>query len=53
MSSGGAWGRKGAGSAAWRLRVLGMVGGVEARALAGTYDVTVFKVVHVGGAAAA
>lgn len=41
------------GSYEWRLRVLSIDGGVETRALAGTYDVTVFKVVHVGGAAAA
>jgi len=41
------------GSYEWRLRVLSIDGGVETRALAGTYDVTVFKVVHAAGGAGA
>jgi len=41
------------GSYEWRLRVLSIDAGVETRALAGSYDVTVFKVVHADGGAGA
>lgn len=41
------------GSYEWRLRVLSVDEGVETRALDGTYDVTVFKVVRAAGGAAA
>jgi len=41
------------GSYEWRVRVLSVDAGVETRPLVGTYDVTVFKVVHSAGGAGA